>query len=505
MDKTSYEEGEAPRFPLTGAWLCRTFSPWLMPWLYGLAWMVMQKHEPAAAPGCEQRVEAALEPYASSLYPLLAKALQGRDEGPQPILELGAASEMDPESLPLENESVGSYYLHGRVHRYRDRRALLEEAYRVLQPGGLLQLSDMTPRWVESIWTVRLAAVLGLKRLRRQLIRAKLLDTETAQLSEPEGWRQILTADRWEVVELRPYLASSTLTLSSVFESLNFKQGGPSPIWIEGKLRRLPWLAALYRGLLRRLGKALVERDESLSQAEGGAFVLVTARKRGERVTLPPHLKWREGPPRLKPAREPEAEPQVASCRQAGGSGIYRWRALPLSLVALLAIGLGQPTPSSLAWGSLLSILAETLRFWAIGFTGGPTRGVVLEAPKLVSAGPYAYVRNPLYVGNLLNGMAMAVAATGGLPAWQAMGVVVLCGGLLWRFYGMVIGLEEAFLERSFGQSYRDYCRAVPRLMPRPSPAGPQEGSFSLDRALFFEKSTLFWVVLVWLLVFLRH
>jgi protein-S-isoprenylcysteine O-methyltransferase Ste14 len=181
---------------------------------------------------------------------------------------------------------------------------------------------------------------------------------------------------------------------------------------------------------------------------------------------------------------------------------IYHWRGVPLSLVALLGIFLGQPSPTSFAWGSLLSLMGEGIRLWAIGYTGGPTRGIVLEAPKLVSAGPYAYVRNPLYVGNLLNGMAIVVAASGGLDGWRAALVIGLSGWLLWRFYRLIIDIEEEFLGDCFDHYYRDYCRAVPRLLPRLSPAGPQQGSYSLDRALFHEKSTLFWFVLVWTLIF---
>ena len=70
--------------------------------------------------------------------------------------------------------------------------------------------------------------------------------------------------------------------------------------------------------------------------------------------------------------------------------------------------------------------------------------------------------------------------------------------------YRTIIGLEEEFLSDSFGEKFTTYCREVPRMLPRLSPAGPQEGHFSLDKALYFEKWTLFWFWLVWTLLCLK-
>ena len=50
---------------------------------------------------------------------------------------------------------------------------------------------------------------------------------------------------------------------------------------------------------------------------------------------------------------------------------------------------------------------------WAVGYSGVTTRGDTVTAPALVTAGPYAYVRNPLYVGNFLTAAGFAIAFTG--------------------------------------------------------------------------------------------
>lgn len=183
---------------------------------------------------------------------------------------------------------------------------------------------------------------------------------------------------------------------------------------------------------------------------------------------------------------------------------LYSWRGAPLAFLCVLTLVLGQPSPNSLFLGSCLGLLGESLRFWAIGFTGGPTRGISLEAPQLISAGPYAYLRNPLYLGNILNGMAVSVAGWGHLPPLPAILVVTLFSMLLGAFYRTLISLEEDFLLTSFPNQFPAYRQAVPRLWPRMSAAGPQQGAFSLDRALFYEKSTLFWFLVVWTLLYLR-
>lgn len=183
---------------------------------------------------------------------------------------------------------------------------------------------------------------------------------------------------------------------------------------------------------------------------------------------------------------------------------IYKWRGSALAVISVVSILFGHPSAQSLFLGSCLGLLGECLRFWAIGFTGGPTRGISLEAPRLVSAGPYAYLRNPLYLGNLLNGMAVTVAGSGHLNLGQAALVLAISTLMLWAFYRVIIGLEEQFLGDSFPDEYPAYCLAVPRLLPRLSAAGPQQGRFSLDQALFFEKSTFFWFLVVWTLLCLR-
>lgn len=173
----------------------------------------------------------------------------------------------------------------------------------------------------------------------------------------------------------------------------------------------------------------------------------------------------------------------------------------PLTLVVVY---LARPTVESLFLGALVTLTGEAIRLWSIGYTGEPTRSQDLEAPALVTSGPYSVVRNPLYLGNVLNGMAVAVAACGGYPPAEAAGLVtfVACG--LGLVYGSIIPLEEEFLEERFGERYREYCRQVAALVPRRLGSRAGEGSFSLQTALRFEKTSLMWLVVIWTILCLK-
>jgi len=170
--------------------------------------------------------------------------------------------------------------------------------------------------------------------------------------------------------------------------------------------------------------------------------------------------------------------------------------------MALLFLVLAQPTGLSLMGGLMMALAGEGIRLWAIGYTGEHTRSQELDAPTLVTTGPYGLVRNPLYLGNLLNGMAVATAAVGGMPAGRAL---ALWGGaalFLGFVYSNIIILEQEFLAEEFGEDYHLYRQTVPALVPLGITVRTTEqirrGDFSLGRALTFERMTLMWQVLIW-------
>ncbi len=181
---------------------------------------------------------------------------------------------------------------------------------------------------------------------------------------------------------------------------------------------------------------------------------------------------------------------------------LFKWRGGLVAPVAVLFLYVAEPTVQSLLAGGLLAMLGEGLRLWAIGYTGEPTRSQELDAPKLITTGPYGLVRNPLYLGNLLNGMAVATASVGGKAPTEGALLWLLAASFLSFVYSNIIILEQDFLEGEFGDDYALYCQTVPALIPlgfkERTLKEIRRGEFSLSRALTFERMTLVWQVLIW-------
>ncbi len=131
--------------------------------------------------------------------------------------------------------------------------------------------------------------------------------------------------------------------------------------------------------------------------------------------------------------------------------------------------------------GVLLCVLGQALRAWTLGQVpeGTSGQGFQLEASVLNTTGPYARVRNPLYVGNALITIGLLLIAWD--PAVLVIALVFFCGQ-----YFFIIRAEEAFLRNKFGEKFDDFCRKVPRWLPRLTPANdlPLSHRFDWRRAL---------------------
>ena len=92
-----------------------------------------------------------------------------------------------------------------------------------------------------------------------------------------------------------------------------------------------------------------------------------------------------------------------------------------------------------------------------------------LHTDRLVADGPYRYVRNPLYLGNMLLALGFAVMAS-------RIGFFVLIVGMLVFCYRLILR-EEAGIRATQGESYLAYCAAVPRLLPSLHPKLPPSGA----------------------------
>ncbi|MDZ7292511.1 MAG: isoprenylcysteine carboxylmethyltransferase family protein [candidate division KSB1 bacterium] len=172
---------------------------------------------------------------------------------------------------------------------------------------------------------------------------------------------------------------------------------------------------------------------------------------------------------------------------------------IPLLLAILI---LADSSPASLACGFVLVLLGESLRIWAVRHAGGATRttGGPGAGAELITHGPFAHVRNPLYLGNFILSLGFCIMAWAWMP-WMFFVFLVLFG----LQYGLIVSLEEERLRQHFGQAYENYFQHVPRFIPRLRPFQPQVVTgMSLRRALKIENNTLMSVFFVTLAIFLR-
>ncbi|MGD8321000.1 MAG: methyltransferase [Gemmatimonadota bacterium] len=145
-------------------------------------------------------------------------------------------------------------------------------------------------------------------------------------------------------------------------------------------------------------------------------------------------------------------------------------RRLRLRAVWLLVVPflwLSRPTPRLLALGVVLGLAGLLVRGWAAG--------TIHKEKELTTTGPYAFTRNPLYVGSFLLGLGITVA--GGHWIWPAIFLVFYLG-----VYGRTMVGESQLLTDLFQDRYRHYATHVPTFLPRLTPyraPGGEGGGFT--------------------------
>jgi len=159
-------------------------------------------------------------------------------------------------------------------------------------------------------------------------------------------------------------------------------------------------------------------------------------------------------------------------------SVVFKNRGALLAAPALLLVVLGKPSAASILAGLPLAFGGEALRCWAVGYSGKTTRDASVTAPDLVTAGPYAYVRNPLYIGNFVTALGFAIAFTGNNPPAGRLALVGASLGAMLAVYATIVPHEERYLRATFGARYDEYAKRVPRAFPRSTPSEPQNGSY---------------------------
>jgi len=153
---------------------------------------------------------------------------------------------------------------------------------------------------------------------------------------------------------------------------------------------------------------------------------------------------------------------------------VFKNRGALLALPAVLLVIFGRPDAFGIWIGLPIAVAGELLRCWAVGYSGVTTLNDAVVAPELVTAGPYAYVRNPLYIGNFITAAGFAIAFTGANPAATRTALIAVALGTMIAVYATIIPHEENFLRSRFGEPFVRYCNDVARIIPRLKPASVQ-------------------------------
>jgi protein-S-isoprenylcysteine O-methyltransferase Ste14 len=163
--------------------------------------------------------------------------------------------------------------------------------------------------------------------------------------------------------------------------------------------------------------------------------------------------------------------------------GVLRLAAL--FVVILVLIYFARPTVLSVAGGFGFVLMGESIRFWS--------SGLLLKTKELMTAGPYRYTRNPLYLGRFL--ILTGVIVMVNLPNYASLIALVL--GWAW-FLGVYMRrkerVEPARLREEHGEAYDRYFEAVPALFPTLRPYKEfTPASWSMERMM---RNREYWMVI---------
>jgi len=146
-----------------------------------------------------------------------------------------------------------------------------------------------------------------------------------------------------------------------------------------------------------------------------------------------------------------------------------------------------RPTLVTMLVGAVVALPGLALRAWASGH--------LRKNEALATTGPYAYTRNPLYLGSFLMGIGFTIAA--GRVLLSIFFVVMILG-----IYLPVMRVESETLAELFGKKYERYASEVPLFWPRLSPYRRTENEF--DRSLYLryrEYRAAVGIVIAWALL----
>jgi len=183
---------------------------------------------------------------------------------------------------------------------------------------------------------------------------------------------------------------------------------------------------------------------------------------------------------------------------------VFKYRSytpIPFLLVMML---FSRPTLASILIGVAIVLAGEAIRFSGVSIAGSETRTTgTVGGTFLITSGPFAYIRNPLYVGNMLLYAGVGVMSMALFP-WLLIVAVV------WFYlqYYLIVTKEEEYLAARFGGDYDHYRKNVGRFIPRltkyESP-NPAPKTMSAREGIASERRTFQAILIVTLLILAKY
>jgi protein-S-isoprenylcysteine O-methyltransferase Ste14 len=173
------------------------------------------------------------------------------------------------------------------------------------------------------------------------------------------------------------------------------------------------------------------------------------------------------------------------------GELLYKYRSFTPVPFFLAGIILSNPREDLMIFGAILMVFGELLRIISVSYLGVASRARVIKREKLITNGPYAHIRNPIYTGNMFLYMGASIYCGSWLP--YLLYLVIFYFSIQ---YSLSVKYEESMLADLYGEPYLNYKESVPRFYPRLS-AYPNKSNQKIDLASAFmsEKTTFLSII----------
>ena len=142
-------------------------------------------------------------------------------------------------------------------------------------------------------------------------------------------------------------------------------------------------------------------------------------------------------------------------------------------LFGIVFLVFARPNPTVLIIGGIVAVVGILIRAWASGH--------IRKNQNLAISGPYAFTRNPLYLGSFVLGVGFTIAAG---VWWLGIAFAVLFLGI----YLPVMRVESDDLTKLFGAEYEEYARRVPLFFPRPTTYRASDAKFDMSLYLRYRE-----------------